>query len=238
MNKNLKLLILVIAFTIVPMATIPSVYAWDDCPHGEVNDPYPGDCSKYIDTDNDGICDHSQPAPEDRLASTPIPTETVESTAVAPEPKIESEEEHDEMYSVEVSGQEMKEMTLQEIADAWNVDVNKMIYDLKEAFNLNGDYASTDMLEAMRDEYKFSPAQAKAVVENLAQESGTSLVDFDASDNPSLVSNNIDAQQSQIQNIESSSTDDWKNIAGLTLLTLPLILLGGYVVYNKFASGK
>jgi hypothetical protein len=43
-----------------------NAYAWDDCPHGEVNDPYPGDCARYVDTDGDGICDHSQPAPEDR----------------------------------------------------------------------------------------------------------------------------------------------------------------------------
>ena len=43
------------------------VYAWDDCPKGIVNDPYPGDCARYIDTDNNGICDHSEPAPEDRV---------------------------------------------------------------------------------------------------------------------------------------------------------------------------
>lgn len=45
---------------------VDSVYAWDDCPKGKVNDPYPGDCARYIDTDNNGICDHSEPAPEDR----------------------------------------------------------------------------------------------------------------------------------------------------------------------------
>ncbi|MCK4532902.1 hypothetical protein KAU39_03885 [bacterium] len=42
------------------------VLAWDDCPVGKVNSSYPGDCGKYVDTDNDGICDRSQPAPEDR----------------------------------------------------------------------------------------------------------------------------------------------------------------------------
>jgi len=35
-------------------------YAWDDCPFGYEDDPYPGLCWRYIDTDNDGICDHSQ----------------------------------------------------------------------------------------------------------------------------------------------------------------------------------
>ena len=47
--------------------SIPTtVLAWDNCPYGEVNSPYPGDCNRYIDTDGDEICDHSQPAPEDR----------------------------------------------------------------------------------------------------------------------------------------------------------------------------
>jgi hypothetical protein len=37
---------------------------WDSCPRGEVNDPFPGDCNLYIDTNNDGYCDRSQPAPQ------------------------------------------------------------------------------------------------------------------------------------------------------------------------------
>ncbi len=43
-----------------------SASAWDDCPFGEIDDPYPGECNRYMDTDDDGICDHSQLAPEDR----------------------------------------------------------------------------------------------------------------------------------------------------------------------------
>lgn len=30
------------------------------CPYGLVNDPYPGNCSRYIDLNGDGICDLSQ----------------------------------------------------------------------------------------------------------------------------------------------------------------------------------
>jgi len=47
------------------------VYAWDDCSKGLVNDEYPGNCSLYIDTDENGICDHSELAPEDRIDKTP-----------------------------------------------------------------------------------------------------------------------------------------------------------------------
>ena len=30
------------------------------CPYGLVNDPYPGNCSRYIDLNGDRICDLSQ----------------------------------------------------------------------------------------------------------------------------------------------------------------------------------
>lgn len=33
------------------------------CPHGVVNDPYPGRCRKYNDRDGDGLCDYSVPVP-------------------------------------------------------------------------------------------------------------------------------------------------------------------------------
>lgn len=56
-----------IIFSLLLLVLIPAtVLAWNDCPYDKVNSPYPGDCNRYIDTDNDGICDRSQPAPEDR----------------------------------------------------------------------------------------------------------------------------------------------------------------------------
>lgn len=39
--------------------------AWDDCPYGLENDTYPGECPRYVDTNGDGICDHSQPDPSE-----------------------------------------------------------------------------------------------------------------------------------------------------------------------------
>jgi hypothetical protein len=38
---------------------------WENCPKGLVNDPYPGACRRYVDTDSDGICDLSQPRSTD-----------------------------------------------------------------------------------------------------------------------------------------------------------------------------
>lgn len=62
-RKHIVLFTLI--FILVAFSSI-SIYAWDNCPFGLEDDPYPGECKRYIDTDGDGICDRSQPAPEDR----------------------------------------------------------------------------------------------------------------------------------------------------------------------------
>lgn len=48
---------------------------WDTCRKTDGLCYYPGDCRSYIDTNNDGICDRSQPEPE-TAAETATPTET------------------------------------------------------------------------------------------------------------------------------------------------------------------
>ncbi len=53
---------------------------WNSCPRGEVNDPYPGDCHDYIDTNKDGICDRSQPEPA--AAATVASTALVSSSII------------------------------------------------------------------------------------------------------------------------------------------------------------
>ncbi|HEC80806.1 MAG TPA: hypothetical protein ENI42_00040, partial [Thermoplasmatales archaeon] len=62
MKKTFVALIILLLFVF----TSTLVSAWNDCPYGEVNDSYPGKCGRYVDTDNDGVCDHSQPPPEYR----------------------------------------------------------------------------------------------------------------------------------------------------------------------------
>ena len=58
-----------------------AVSAWEDCPYGKVNDAYPGDCGRYVDTDDDEICDYSQPSPEDRVESSFVESMKTEETA-------------------------------------------------------------------------------------------------------------------------------------------------------------
>lgn len=67
MGNNIKMQALIAVFTVC--AAFPAVYAsWNDCVKEQVNCPRPGECGKYTDTDNDNICDHSQPSPEQREA--------------------------------------------------------------------------------------------------------------------------------------------------------------------------
>jgi len=66
--------LLTIIFILVAYSSI-SVYAWDNCPFDLGDDPYPGECKRYIDTDGDGICDLSQSAPEDRDVNTTLDQE-------------------------------------------------------------------------------------------------------------------------------------------------------------------
>lgn len=56
----------------------PASAQWESCPFGEVDEAHPGTCGRYIDTDTDGICDRSQPAPEERPPD--VVTETQEAT--------------------------------------------------------------------------------------------------------------------------------------------------------------
>jgi hypothetical protein len=65
--KRIKKVSIPIFFLFIITLQIQSVYAWDNCPFGEVNESYPGTCGRYTDTDNDNLCDLSQPPPELRV---------------------------------------------------------------------------------------------------------------------------------------------------------------------------
>ena len=58
----MKKIIFALLLVLIPI----TVLAWDDCPYNKTDCPAPGECNRYIDTNNDKICDRSQPAPEDR----------------------------------------------------------------------------------------------------------------------------------------------------------------------------
>ncbi|MDO5836971.1 MAG: hypothetical protein Q4P17_10720 [Methanobacterium sp.] len=53
---------LLLAASTIPFiaASTMSTSCATSCPYGMVNDPFPGQCSRYIDLDGDGMCDLSQ----------------------------------------------------------------------------------------------------------------------------------------------------------------------------------
>jgi hypothetical protein len=57
---KIKFFVFIIFLSFFLLFLSSNSYAWDDCPFGYKDDPYPGLCWRYIDTDKDGICDHSQ----------------------------------------------------------------------------------------------------------------------------------------------------------------------------------
>lgn len=81
MKRFRKYIILsIIIFVLISFSTM-FIYAWDNCPYGVEDDPYPGECKRYIDTDGDGICDRSQPAPQDREPSRSLNEDYVKENA-------------------------------------------------------------------------------------------------------------------------------------------------------------
>ena len=64
MKRHPITLIIFLILSLIIFST--AVSAWDNCPFGEVNETFPGTCGRYIDTDQDNICDLSQTSPEER----------------------------------------------------------------------------------------------------------------------------------------------------------------------------
>jgi len=56
---------LLVAASTIPFiaASTMSTSCATTCPYGMVNDPFPGQCSRYMDVGGDGICDFSQATP-------------------------------------------------------------------------------------------------------------------------------------------------------------------------------
>jgi len=64
MEKRIITLFILLIITLSLMA--PTILA-ADCPYDKVNCEYPGDCGRYIDQDNDNICDNSIIIPQESI---------------------------------------------------------------------------------------------------------------------------------------------------------------------------
>jgi hypothetical protein len=63
MKNTIKFSKIIFIFLLIPLLFSINTIAWDDCPFGYEDEPFPGSCWRYVDKNNDGICDHSQSNP-------------------------------------------------------------------------------------------------------------------------------------------------------------------------------
>jgi len=75
----------------------------------------------------------------------------------------------DECFSVHISGRDMKSSTISEIGALWGIGGNELLEAVEQEFGLTRPYTVDDVLDSLRDEYRFSPAQVKALAEDLAR---------------------------------------------------------------------
>ncbi|HOX97223.1 MAG TPA: hypothetical protein PL066_02635 [bacterium] len=153
----MKKLLLILTFSMLVFFPA-SVFAWDDCPRGEVD--CTGECALFVDTDNDGICDHSQPAPEDRAVSTELIN--------LDQPLVSGIEPISETVSTEdlISGTDLKTMNVAEVAAVYGIDAK--VYADALGDYLNSKVKSTDAFQILKDNYGLEPSAAKDIAVALA----------------------------------------------------------------------
>ena len=78
-------------------------------------------------------------------------------------------EEHEHDHSVEIEGNEMKLLSVQEVADLWEIDSEVLLSRMVAEFNLEKVYNVDSVLEDIREEYAFSPALVKDMAEEIKQ---------------------------------------------------------------------
>ena len=84
----------------------------------------------------------------------------------------EHEHDHDDEHdhSVEIEGSDMKLLSVQDVADLWEIDSEVLLLRIVQEFDMKGSYTVDSVLEDMREEYKFSPAQIKDMAEEIKQQ--------------------------------------------------------------------
>ena len=84
----------------------------------------------------------------------------------------EAEHEHEHEHSVEIEGKEMKALSVQEVADLWEIDPEVLLSKIIDEFDLQKEYTVDVTLEEIRQaEYKFSPA----IIKDLAEEAKSQI---------------------------------------------------------------
>ncbi|MCK5625065.1 hypothetical protein KAI04_04450 [Candidatus Pacearchaeota archaeon] len=80
------------------------------------------------------------------------------------------EHEHGDEHSVEIEGKEVKDLTVQQVADLWEINSEILLFKIVNEFELEVSYTTNTVLDVIRDEYAFSPALIKDMAEEIKQE--------------------------------------------------------------------
>jgi len=205
---------------------------WNSCPFGLENDPYPGECGRYIDTNQDNICDLSQPKPTDESYK---PNEEIIKNDNSQKNTVTSPEEE---YSVEIPGSRMKTMTIDEIAQLWDIDATQLLNKLKGDLLLKMDYSINNTVEDLRAEVRFSPSIIKGVAENLKKQKSSQSEDSVLTDESNhagseVVKEQIISSESQAEPTTQNKIISDYNFIEISILTL-LFYLGGKWLAARF----
>jgi hypothetical protein len=81
--------------------------------------------------------------------------------------KHDHDDDHEHEHSVEIEGREMRMLTIQEIADLWEINSEDLLYAIITEFDLKKEYTQDTLLDVIRLEHKFSPGLIKDLAEDL-----------------------------------------------------------------------
>ncbi len=144
----------IILFIIYSLLILNSSSAqWDDCPFNEVN--CTAGCGRFIDTDESGYCDHSEPEPEPTPAPAP---QTIQLS--------ENQTEYESLNEL-ITGQELKTKTVEQVAYIYNIDKNLFAQKISEYLNIN--VKTTDSFQVLHDNYGSEPSKIKEIASALAE---------------------------------------------------------------------
>ncbi len=238
-RRNVFIFLIILIFFLLLNIQSSLAVPWDSCPFGLENDPYPGECGRYIDTNQDGICDLSQPNPANSTTGIDQNTVTLnvndEQTGGSSNSNTYIPPEEEE-YSVEISGNQLKVMSINEIAQLWEINANSLLQKLKENLLLVNDYTVNSTINELRAEMHFSPSLVKITAEELKtqdnlQTNNTSVLN--------QANENINAQQSQEEFVTQTVIFPDYNLIPIGLITLLLYLSGKWLAAKlKIRSAK
>lgn len=68
---------------------------------------------------------------------------------------------------LQINAAQYKDMTIADIAEIWDIDAGTLLNDIKEYFDLTGEYDTSNTIDDLRAENPFAPSEFVDFMENL-----------------------------------------------------------------------